>query len=210
MSAYKQQMGAEYQKLHPELQKRFDFSTDNNIAVIGKGVMDKIWTGILFPKTGENIAFEIHNYPYKDQGGREVHSMNRIFYFPDGDQFFDGTALFSEKKKHIIEYLGLDHSMVFNQTLRATKDGAILLASGKQYAFIGPFKLPVPSLVRGDVELLQWYDEEKKVFYVDMSVKSKLFGPLFGFTGWFAAEYVDFTGKQLPEKFKPVRFESRE
>jgi hypothetical protein len=45
ISAYKRQMGAEYEKLHPEIQKRFDFSTSNNIAFIGRGVMERIWNG---------------------------------------------------------------------------------------------------------------------------------------------------------------------
>lgn len=225
MSVYKRQMGSDYEKLHPQIQKRFDFSTSNNIAFIGRGVMEKIWTGnklavfvlkilsknnILFPKKGENIYYEIHNYPYKDQLNREVHSLNRVFYFPNEEQRFDGTALFSERKNQIIEYLGLDHRMVFEMRLSAEDDGAIRFTSGKQYVYFLGLQLPIPSIVRGDIELLEWYDDTKGKFYLDLKVKSKIFGPLFGFNGWFEGEYIDFTGKQVPEKFKPVRFENRE
>lgn len=223
-SAYKRQMGAEYEKLHPEIQKRFDFSTSNNIAFIGKGIMENIWNGnkvavfllkilsktnILFPRIGKNIEYEIHNYPYIDDYGREVHSMNRVFYFSDEEQRFDGTATYSETKQHIVEYLGLDHRMVFEMRLKA-ENGAIRFTSGRQFAFIGGLKLPVPSLVRGDIDLLEWYDDEKQRFYLDLKVKSKLFGPLFGFTGWFDAEYKDFKGQTIPEKFKPTRNEKKE
>ena len=45
ISAYRLQMGLEYEKLHPEIQKRFDFSTMNNLAFVGKGVMNKSWNG---------------------------------------------------------------------------------------------------------------------------------------------------------------------
>ena len=224
ISAYRQQMGLEYDKLHPEIQKRFDFSTTNNIALIGKGTMENIWNGnklavfilkllsksnILFPRVGQNIEYEIHNYPYLDKFNREVHSMNRVFYFPDEEQRFDGTATYSETKHHIVEYLGLDHRMVFEMDLSA-ENGAIKFTSGRQFAFVGGLKLPVPKLFRGDIELLEWFDDEKQKFYLDLKVNSILFGPLFGFTGWFNAEYIDFRGQTIPNKFKPTREEKRE
>ncbi|WP_202703453.1 DUF4166 domain-containing protein [Flavobacterium sp. UGB4466] len=224
ISAYREQMGPEYEKLHPEIQKRFDFSTTNNIAFIGKGTMDNIWNGnkfavfilkllsktnILFPRVGQNIEYEIHNYPYLDKFNREVHSMNRVFFFPDKEQRFDGTATYSQTKKHIVEYLGLDHRMVFEMGLSA-EDGAIRFTSGRQFAFVGGLKLPIPKLVRGDIELLEWFDDTEQKFYLDLSVKSKLFGPLFGFTGWFNAEYIDFRGQKIPNKFKPTREEIKE
>lgn len=74
ISANKRQMGAEYENLYPAIQKRFDFSTSNKIAFIGKGIMEHIWNGnklavfvlkllsknnILFPRTGQNIPYEI-------------------------------------------------------------------------------------------------------------------------------------------------------
>ena len=224
ISAYKRHMGAEYEKLHPEIQKRFDFSTSNNIAFIGRGVMEHIWNGnklavfvlkllsksnILFPRTGQNISYEIHNYPYIDDFGREVHSMNRVFYFTDEEQRFDGTATYSESKQQIVEYLGLDHRMIFEMGLKA-ENGAIRFTSGRQFAFLGKLKIPVPSLIRGDIELLEWYDDEKQKFYLDLKVTSKLLGPLFGFTGWFDAEYLVFKEPTIPQKFKPIRKENRE
>ncbi len=225
MSAYKIQMGSDYLKLHPQIQKRFDLSTDNHTAFIGRGVMEKIWNGnklavfalkllsksnILFPRVGENIPYEIHNYPYKDPIGREVHSMNRVFYFSNEEQRFDGTALYSSKKKHIIEYLGLDHRMVFEMGLGVEGNGAIRFTSGRQFIFILGLQIPVPWFIRGDIELLEWYDDEEQRFGLDLQVKSKLFGPLFGFNGWFNAEYVNFKSGTLPEKFRPTRLERKE
>lgn len=225
ISAYKQQMGDEYLKLHPQIQKRFDFSTGNNIAFVGKGVMEKIWTGnkltvqllkilsksnILFPKVGENIEYEIHNYPYKDSFGREVHSMNRVFYFPDEVQRFDGTALFSEKNNQIIEYLGLDQKMFFRMGLSVEENGAIKFVSQKQYMFVFGIKIRIPSLLRGNIELLEWFDDDEQRFYLDLKVTTKFLGPLFGFTGWFTGEYLDFIDQELPEKFKPTFEEKQE
>lgn len=224
ISAYRRQMGAEYEKLHPEIQKRFDFSTSNQIAFIGRGRMEKIWNGnkvavfvlkllskssILFPRTGENIEYEIHNYPYIDSFGREVHSLNRVFFFPDEEQRFDGTATYSESKKRIVEYLGLDHRMLFEMDL-AEENGAIRFYSGRQFMFLGKLKIPVPSLFRGNIDLIEWFDEPTQRFYLDLKVKSPIFGPLFGFSGWFEAEYLEFKDKTVPEKFRPAREEAKE
>lgn len=216
MSAYIQQMGDEFFKLHPQIQKRFDFSTENGIAFIGKGIMDEIWTGnkltvfllkrlsksnILFPKAGKNIEYEIHNYPYKDSFGREVHSMNRVFYFPNEEQRFDGTALYSEQNNQIIEYLGLDQKIFFRMGLSAEEDGAIKFVSEKQYTFIFGRKIQIPSFLRGNIELIEWFDDNEQKFYLDLKVKTKLLGPLFGFTGCFTGEYLDFKDGKLPKKF---------
>lgn len=179
----------------------------NRFAVFILKILSK--SNILFPRVGTNIEYEIHNYPYVDKFKREVHSMNRVFYFPDQEQRFDGTATYSEVKQQIVEYLGLDHRMVFEMHLKS-ENGAIRFISGRQYAFLGKLKLRVPSLMRGNIELLEWYDDSKQRFYLDLKVNSKLFGPLFGFTGWFEAEYLDLSKNNIPEKFKPTREEHRE
>lgn len=136
--------------------------------------------------------------------------MNRVFYFSNEEQRFDGTALYSTQKKRIVAYLGLDHRMFFEMGLGVEENGAIRFTSGRQFIFILGLQIPVPWFARGDIELLEWYDDEKQRFGLDLNVKSKLFGPLFGFNGWFDAEYVDFKSGILPEKFRPIRLESNE
>ncbi|MFT6746489.1 MAG: hypothetical protein ACJAZ2_000830 [Glaciecola sp.] len=187
--------------------------------------MREIWTGnkftvfllkllaksnILIPKVGKNIEYEIHNYPYIDSFGREVHSMNSVFYFPDKEQRFDGAALSSEQNDQIIEYLGLDQKMFFRMGLSAEKKGAIKFVSQKQYAFPFGIKMQIPSFLRGNIELLEWFDDNEQRFYLDLKVTTKLLGPLFGFTGWFTGEYLDFTNGKLPEKFNPTFEQKKE
>lgn len=225
MNVYEKQMKEDYLKLHPMIQKRFHFSTHNMIGIIGKGRMEKIWTGrglavfvlkklskrnILFPKTGTDVPFEIHNYPYKDELGREAHSLNRIFNFDDGEQRFDGTVVYSEKKGEIVEYLGLDHSMIFEMELKNLPNGEIQFLSKSQFSFISNYKVPIPSFLRGDINLIEWYDEATDRFYLDLKVVSKLLGPLFGFNGWFKVEYIDFTHKKLPKRFQPTQTREQE
>ncbi len=44
-SIYQQVLGSDFQKLHPQIQKRFGFNSEDKIAAIGKGVMQSVWYG---------------------------------------------------------------------------------------------------------------------------------------------------------------------
>ena len=93
-SIYERVLGADFHRLHPQIQRRFGFSSSDGIASIGSGVMDEIWKGrfytepflrvgcwrrIMFPETGHNIPFTIENYAFVDQFGRETVSWIRTF-----------------------------------------------------------------------------------------------------------------------------------
>ena len=93
-SIYQRVLGADFHRLHPQIQRRFGFSSSDGIASIGSGVMDEIWKGrfytqpflhvgswrrIMFPETGRNIPFTIENYAFVDQFGRETVSWIRTF-----------------------------------------------------------------------------------------------------------------------------------
>jgi hypothetical protein len=75
-SIYQRVLGSEFQKLHPQIQRRFGFSSDDNTASIGRGVMEELWIGrlytlpflylgtwrrIMFPERGKDIPFTIEN-----------------------------------------------------------------------------------------------------------------------------------------------------
>jgi hypothetical protein len=108
-SIYQQAMGAEFENLHPMIQKRFGFSADDGIASIGRGVMEKVWLGrsytipflyvgswrnSMFPEAGENVPFTIENYAYRDSVGRETVTWIRTFDFRDRRRRFDvGTPV---------------------------------------------------------------------------------------------------------------------
>ena len=44
-SIYEHVLGADFDRLHPQIQRRFGFSSSDGIASIGTGVMDEIWKG---------------------------------------------------------------------------------------------------------------------------------------------------------------------
>jgi hypothetical protein len=86
-SIYELALGEKFGLLHPRIQERFGFSSQDNVASIGTGVMEKIWHGppytlpflyigswrqIMFPEHGESIPFTIRNYAYLDDFGGKL------------------------------------------------------------------------------------------------------------------------------------------
>jgi hypothetical protein len=77
-SIFAQAMGADFDRLHPMLRRRFGVGLDAGYACIGTGTMTSIrrgpwwtlpflWLGnrrnILVPHTGRDVPFVIKNYP---------------------------------------------------------------------------------------------------------------------------------------------------
>jgi hypothetical protein len=48
MSIYREVLGPAFERLHPQIQKRFGFGSADCVAAIGTGVMDELW---LFRRT---------------------------------------------------------------------------------------------------------------------------------------------------------------
>ena len=84
ISIYRRALGSDFNRLHPQIQRRFGFSSADGIASIGRGTMEEVWKGrfytipflyvgtwrrIMFPETGSNIPFTIENYAFVDQFG---------------------------------------------------------------------------------------------------------------------------------------------
>lgn len=44
-SIYERVLGSDFVRLHPEIQRRFGFSSKDNIAAMGSGVMEEVWHG---------------------------------------------------------------------------------------------------------------------------------------------------------------------
>ena len=85
-SIFRTVMGADFERLHPQLQRRFSVGLASGEACTGRGVMDRIWHGrafvkpflalgttrnILVPRAGRGVPFVIENVPYSDGYGRE-------------------------------------------------------------------------------------------------------------------------------------------
>lgn len=225
MSIYKKFLGSDFEKLHPKLQERFGLSVENKMCMIGTGKMERIWNAglhtkpfllfgtrrnIMFPETGADIPFTIENYSYLDGFGRETVTWIRKFYFKNKTRNFDATMVYSHKQNRIIDYLGNMQHLVTDLDLKVNSDGSISITSGPQRFYEKKIGFNFPELFSGNAEVKESYDEKNDRFNISVKVSNKTFGDIFGYNGFFKAEFKKIEAEDIPAYAKPLREEIRE
>jgi hypothetical protein len=223
-SIYEHTLGSDFARLHPEIQRRFGFSSRDNIASIGTGVMEEIWHGplytvpflyvgawrrIMFPEKGRNIPFEIANYSYTDTLGRETVTWIRTF-LTKRPRRFDAYMIYSEKRRCIVDYLGTHQHLAVDIDLAVAPNGGLRLRSGAQRFYEGPLGFRFPMLFSGVAEVCEWYDESERCFRIEVDVRNRTWGRLFGYKGHFQVEWRSVASQDIPKTLLPRRTEKRE
>ena len=223
-SIYQKVLGADFSRLHPQIQKRFGFSSADGVASIGRGVMDEVWRGrlytvpflyvgtwrrIMFPEVGREIPFTIENYAFVDQFGRETVSWVRTF---DSrvTRRFDAYMIYSDSRKRIVDYLGSHEHLAVDIDLTVDAEGGLRLRSGAQRFYEGPIAFTFPMLFSGIADVREWYDDRTASFRISVEVSNKTWGPLFGYRGRFDVEWLPVGAGGVPEHIRPRRQEWRE
>ncbi|KUN46571.1 DUF4166 domain-containing protein [Streptomyces olivochromogenes] len=217
-------MGADFDRLHPELRRRFSVGLAGGEACTGHGVMDRVWHGrgfvkpflalggtrnILVPRAGRNVPFMIENVPYADTFGRETVSFVRTFDLPGRSRRFDAQMVLSPKGDRVLDYLGTHQHLASDLHLRAEPDGSLLIRSGEHRFREGPVDVGVPELIGADAEVRESFDDSTGRFHIQVRVVNRHFGPLFGYEGSFRATYTDVRTRGVRPGLRPVREEAR-
>lgn len=215
-------MGADFERLHPELQRRFGVGLDAGYACVGRGTMHRVrrgpwWTvpflqlgrmrNILVLDVGTDVPFTIHNHPYRDPLGREAITFVREYRLGRRTRRFDATMVRADAG-HVLDYLGSHQHLAVDLELHAEPDGSLLIRTSAQRFYEGPVGFRFPMLFSGVAELRERYDDAAGVFRVDLVVSNPVFGFLFGYDGEFTCEYVPLG--EVPERLLPQRFERRQ
>ncbi|CAM5421426.1 MULTISPECIES: DUF4166 domain-containing protein [Streptomyces] len=223
-SIFQTAMGAEFQRLHPALRRRFSVGLAGGEACTGRGVMDRIWHGpafvkpflalgatrnILVPRPGRNVPFVIENVPYRDTFGRETVSFVRTFHLPGRARRFDAQMVLGPRGDRVLDYLGTHQHLATDLRFRAEPDGSLLIRSGTHRFREGPVDVRVPALIGATAEVRESYDETTGRFRVRVRVVNRWFGPLFGYEGSFTASYTDVRARGVRPGLRPVREEAR-
>lgn len=219
-SLFRTAMGADFDRLHPQLQRRFDVGLTGGMACVGRGVMTQItrgawWTvpflqigrlrNILVPDIGEDVPFTIANYPYLDPYGRETVTFVREYRVRGRRRRFDATMVAGPHG--IVDYLGTHQHLAVDLDVSAEPDGSLLLRSGAQRFYEGPVAFRFPMLFSGRATLRERFDETDGRFHVDLRVDNDRFGYLFGYRGSFTCEWMP--ASDAPAHLKPRRHERR-
>lgn len=224
-SIYADVLGADFARLHPRMQWRFGFSSQDGVCQLGTGVMEEVWRGraftlpflllgstrrVLFPSRGRDVPFTIANYAYVDRFGRETVTWARRFQLPGRLRAFDATMIRSAERGVIIDYLGTHQHLAVDVECSVDDQGAMCIRTGEQRFYEGWIGARIPSLVSGSAQVREWWDEESQVFRISVAVSNERFGPLFGYRGSFRVTEQRCSPDQVPADVRPVREERRE
>ncbi|MFH8799835.1 DUF4166 domain-containing protein [Streptomyces sp. NPDC017936] len=223
-SIFRTAMGADFDRLHPELRRRFSVGLAGGETCTGRGVMDRIWHGpafvkpflalgatrnILVPREGRAVPFVIENVPYVDSYGRETVSFVRTFDLPGRARRFDAQMVLGPRGDRVLDYLGTHQHLATDLHFRAEPDGSLLIRSGEHRFREGVVDVRVPGLIGATAEVRESYDEAAGRFRIRVSVVNRYFGPLFGYEGSFTAAYADVGARGVRPGLRPVREEAR-
>lgn len=223
-SIYQRVLGADFDRLHPQIQRRFGFSSADGIACIGRGVMDEIWRGpcyttpflhlgswrrIMFPERGRNIPFTIENYAFVDRFGRETVSWIRRFHLRRPRRF-DAYMIYSDARRRIVDYLGSHEHLAVDLDLAVDEGGGLRLRSGAQRFYEGFVGFRFPMLFSGIADVREWYDDAARRFRIVVNVRNSVWGPLFGYRGSFDVEWRAVAAGETPAHILPERQERRD
>jgi hypothetical protein len=223
-SIYQTAMGSDFSRLHPQIQKRFGFSSQDQIAAIGKGVMERVWHGpryslpflyigtwrrIMFPEHGRNVPFTIENYAYRDSLGRETVTWLRTFH-TRRIRRFDAYMIYSRQRSKIVDYLGTHQHLAVDLELSVDHRGGLRLRSGEQRFYEGLVGFRFPMYFSGIADVCEWFDEDSGQFRIEVVVNNKTWGPLFGYCGAFDVSWIPMGAEEVPPHAKPRREERRE
>ncbi|MFI5522886.1 DUF4166 domain-containing protein [Streptomyces platensis] len=223
-SIFQRALGADFDRLHPQIRRRFSVGLAGGEACVGRGTMDRIWHGrsfvrpflalggsrnILVPQTGRDIPFVIENVPYRDSFGRETVTFVRTFAFPRRPRRFDATMVYSPERGCVVDYLGTHQHLATDLHFTVDDSGALVISSGEHRFREGPVDVRVPDLIGGDAVVRESYDEAAGRFRIQVRVGNRRFGPLFGYEGSFDAEFVNVAERGVRAGLRPVREEAR-
>jgi Domain of unknown function (DUF4166) len=223
-SIYERALGSDFGRLHPEIQRRFGFSSKDNTASVGTGVMEELWHGapytlpflyvgswrsIMFPEKGRNVPFQIENYAYVDSLGRETVTWIRTFQTRRSRRF-DAYMIYSEERKCIVDYLGTHQHLAVDIDLKVAPNGGLQLRSGAQRFYEGQIGFSFPMLFSGIAEVCEWYDEASNCFRIQVDVRNRTWGPLFGYKGRFQVDWRTVAPDAIPLSVLPRRTERKE
>lgn len=167
------------------------------------------WRRIMFPQRGRDVPFSVHNYAYRDRFGRETVTWVRDFGPPLGRRF-DATMIYSEARGRIVDYLGTHQHLAVDIELSVDERGGMHLRSGAQRFYEGPLGFHFPMLFSGYADVHEWFEDETDDFRISVRVTNPVWGPLFGYDGRFAVEWIRCAADAVPAEVKPLREERRE
>jgi hypothetical protein len=110
----------------------------------------------------------------------------------------------------IVDYLGSHEHLAVDIDLSVDGEGGLRLRSGAQRFYEGFVGFRFPMIFSGIAQVREWYDAKVQRFRIEVSVRNKTWGPLFGYRGSFEVEWLNVAPGGIPSRILPMRQENRE
>ncbi len=222
-SIFQSALGPDFERLHPQLQRRFGFTSADGIGCVGRGVMLDLergpwWTvpflrlgasrHIMFPESGHDVPFTIENYAYVDTFGRETLTFVRTFEVrPHRRRRFDATMVYDPQSRRIVDYLGTHQHLAVTIEPSVLDDGTLRMRGTDQHFYEGLVGFRFPMTFSAFAEVHEGYDDERELFTIDVEVSNHRFGRIFHYRGEFTCDYPETSVP--PSAVRPLREERR-
>lgn len=221
-SLYQRVLGADFDRLQPELQDYFSLSPGEGRYGFGTGIFDVAGspiaalrpaftalpvTNAFFPEFGRGVPFTIRNFPHLDPFGRPSLTAVRNFRFDRTERIFEDTTSLTSPAG-LTDYIGRRRNLATDLELTVSDDGRLHMHSPHTRLFLGRLRLPVPVLAGADAHAEQWWDGESSRFQIRTLVRQRQLGAVFVYEGSFSYGYREFDGV-LPPDVEPEKWERR-
>ncbi|WP_173918439.1 DUF4166 domain-containing protein [Halobacillus sp. Marseille-Q1614] len=208
-SIFQKALGEKFDRLHPELQKKFGVTSEQNLMLLGQGRMTEIrgtaWmlrplmnigTGdnLIFSERGREVPFTMENYLYKDERGNETISYVRRFFFPYSIRGFDAAMYYDEKEEAIVNELGKSGRFHTKLEVDVSKEGGILINS-QDINLSDSIKLQ-----NFTTSLYEHYNEDEQAHQVHVHVEHPFLGTLLMYEGLVYTEFLPITATHIPQR----------
>lgn len=215
-SIYERALGDAFDDLHPKMQERFGFTSEDGVAAIGRGTMEYVRNGgvytlpfltvgasmnTMFPEENTAVPFTIRNYAFEDAYGRETITWLRTFQMPK-ERRFDAAMIYSEERDRIVDYLGKRHHLAVDIDLAVSDEGGIEITTGAQRLYAFGKGLDFPLLLSATANVHEWYDDTAGTYRISVAVTNPIMGLVFEYSGSFDVEWIDC--ETVPEEARPV------
>ena len=192
---FKKIMGPQWQRLHPDIQKRFEKNPEPGTPLYYQGHLEElscsIWGKLLGYLTlplikGALIPYSAYNFPVDIEVYSKINSLRifkqRIYKLP-GHKPIQFTSFMQESPKgEVLEYVGAGLGM---KLLVFEKDTNLHFKSDGYFWDIGLFRIPIPNILSPGKTYLTHVNEGNDQFRIRIDIDHTLLGKMFVQAGVF-------------------------
>ncbi|WP_227396448.1 DUF4166 domain-containing protein [Jeotgalibacillus aurantiacus] len=197
-SMFEKAVGNSFNRMHPELQKKYALHSESGYMVITEGTMHEIKGGSLlvrkvsilgtklnfaFPERGDEIPFYMENKAYKDKHGKESMTWKRTFRFPGTVRYFHDEMKEGEHPDTVDNLTDQWGIVRLPLDLKVTKTGGMLLTSRTMTVHLFNTIIQIPSFLGVKATVIEEFNKEKDLFDVHIHIYQPLFGTILSYKG---------------------------